>query len=305
MILTPLNSWFSPLPGLYDELFASYVATMRTRVASLQQSPNLTVAFIRGLVEPVAVSVDAVLLSIDDVLDPRGDISRRLTLTPSPIDLDAPFAAAVVAAVDERDRPEMLAREVESLMNFLHLSTHGYRMQLELRPFDRILFDEGGNLSIAAIARKLKRRAVFCGASASAVFADVRPTSMPPTPPPPTPASSDSLTPMTILLPTARDFIADFKRYAVACFADFMSTLPRERGQRKPTPAAFFLAPSHLGTEGRLQLSPHDLLTREVMDLHREIFDVDVYTAAFDGRNDQRGPGMMTSVFLVQLSYRS
>ena len=103
---------------------------MRTRVASLQQSPSLTVAFIRGLVEPVAVPVDAVLLSVDDVLDPRGDISRRLTLTPSPIDLDAPFPAAAVAAVDERDRAEMSAREVESLMNFLHLSTHGYRMQV-------------------------------------------------------------------------------------------------------------------------------------------------------------------------------
>ena len=283
---------------------------MRTRVASLQQlgGGGLTVAFCRGLVEPVAVSVDAVLLSVDDVLDPRGEVSRRLTQTPTPIiDLNAPFPAVdaiAVAVDDERDREEMFKREVESLMNFLHLSTHGYRMQLELRPCDRLLFDEGGNVSIAAIARKLKRRAVFCGVSASAVFADVRPTSMPPTP-----ASSDTstLTPMTVLLPTSTDFITDFKRYARACFADFLSTLPRERGQRKPTPAAFFLAPSHVGSAGRLKLSPNDLLTPDIMEPHREYFDVDVYTAFDNRQRDCRGgPGLMTtSVFLVQLSYRS
>ena len=139
------------------------------------------------------------------------------------------------------------------------------------------------------------------------------------------------LIPTCVLMPTT-DLVNDFRQFARGCFAEFMkevagrsvstagSTASRtdsnangeggsENSGKKTNsdskiPAALFLAPLRLGVEGALALLPKDFT--DVIQLYKDQFMFDIYTAFPDGRSGGEMSGVqgrgISSVFLFYVS---
>ena len=113
-------------------MMLGFYNALKRQISSLQS--HVSISLHNDLTAAGSSKFDALLLPLNDFVDPTGDYTRRLTRVPVQHSVDAAFLPEKLAgtSTDENvlDQAQNRTLEVDSLMNFLHLSTNGYFMRL-------------------------------------------------------------------------------------------------------------------------------------------------------------------------------